>query len=772
MSTYNCRRRCMEDDDDEVGAKRRRGPPEYSEVEKKLQDIIARVGERSGNASLESNLESLCSVLEADLDKYRTKIIDVISFCVTSMPDKLTIYSTLVGLLNAKNFNFGGEIVEKLISDLQEKLETENYQQAMFIVIFLCDLGNCRVLTLSSIAEFLEGFIQAAYEDNVPQVRTDWFVYTVLHALPWIGTELNDKRKEELDNILEGSERYIEGRRKLYVKLLQVWSSSSPHEQEEYLDSLWAQIKTLRDASWHEKHIARHYVAFDAALQDALQHNLPSFCAPVHKDDSTYPYPTVVFRLFDYADCPEDGPVLPGAHSIERFLVEEELCWIIEYNCLDRKACAEELVNYAKGANVPISYMILEVIFSQLFRLPLPPQPPLFYGCLLIELCKLQPNAMPQVLAQAAELLYQRASTMQPICLDRYIDWFSYHLSNFQYRWSWSDWRDCLESDSWNPKLIFAREVLEKCMRFSYYERVTEFLPEEFSRLLPAKPEIRYTLDDETEEGHNRARTLMALFQERVSDETMLAELKGEDGNFDPKSFAIFFAVGLQVYSLFLIFKFYFLYFLQVLLKLACKSFSHNFAALTRYHRTLKLIADSSEEMQAVVLRTLYDCWKCNHQVCHKNGQIFFILFYFVTYCNFCFFVIKMEDPENLSREEEDAAQQQEKLDSLRDFQKNLFLDVLHKFTILLTEFIVNCETDGTDFRTSWFAWISGRFKQVFLLHCEELHQFTEALRKELFTNTDIDPNVLETFEQFAALRAQNKDGRRKVFAITKIVLV
>lgn len=41
---------------------------------------------------------------------------------------------------------------------------------------------------------------------------------------------------------------------------------------------------------------------------------------------------------------------------------------------------AEELTNYARGSNVPISYMILEVLFSQLFRLPVPPQPTGFYG--------------------------------------------------------------------------------------------------------------------------------------------------------------------------------------------------------------------------------------------------------------------------------------------------------------------------------------------------------------------------------------------------------
>lgn len=42
------------------------------------------------------------------------------------------------------------------------------------------------------------------------------------------------------------------------------------------------------------------------------------------------------FRLFDYTDCPE-GPVLPGAHSIERYLIEEHLHNIVKEYHQERK---------------------------------------------------------------------------------------------------------------------------------------------------------------------------------------------------------------------------------------------------------------------------------------------------------------------------------------------------------------------------------------------------------------------------------------------------
>lgn len=110
---------------------------------------------------------------------------------------------------------------------------------------------------------------------------------------------------------------------------------------------------------------------------------------------------------------------MPGSHAIERFLVEEDLNWIINNNYLNTRLCCKELLNYYKRTTVPLNYVIVEVIFSQLFRLPKAPHLELFYGALLIELCRVQSNSMPQVLAQAAELFYHRSQSMNPVCLDR-----------------------------------------------------------------------------------------------------------------------------------------------------------------------------------------------------------------------------------------------------------------------------------------------------------------------------------------------------------------
>ena len=80
---------------------------------------------------------------------------------------------------------------------------------------------------------------------------------------------------------------------------------------------------------------------------------------------------------------------------------------------------AAQLLSYPLKTKIPLEYMIVEVMFSELFHLPNPHFLEIAYGSILIELCKLQPSTMPQVLAQATELLYERLDTMNVTCFDR-----------------------------------------------------------------------------------------------------------------------------------------------------------------------------------------------------------------------------------------------------------------------------------------------------------------------------------------------------------------
>ena len=59
-----------------------------------------------GGYSVESNIENTSHyILNQIIDK-RSEIMTILIECASKLPEKITIYSTLIGLLNSQNPNF------------------------------------------------------------------------------------------------------------------------------------------------------------------------------------------------------------------------------------------------------------------------------------------------------------------------------------------------------------------------------------------------------------------------------------------------------------------------------------------------------------------------------------------------------------------------------------------------------------------------------------------------------------------------------------------
>ncbi|KAM9641868.1 nuclear cap-binding protein subunit 1 isoform 2-T2 [Trichechus inunguis] len=630
-----------------------------------------------------------------------------------------------------------------MIRQLKESLKANNYNEAVYLVRFLSDLVNCHVIAAPSMVAMFENFVSVTQEEDVPQVRQDWYVYAFLSSLPWVGKELYEKKDAEMDRIFANTESYLKRRQKTHIPMLQVWTADKPHPQEEYLDCLWAQIQKLKKDRWQERHILRPYLAFDSILCEALQHNLPPFTPPPHTEDSVYPMPRVIFRMFDYTDDPE-GPVMPGSHSVERFVIEENLHCIIKSHWKERKTCAAQLVSYPGKNKIPLNYHIVEVIFAELFQLPAPPHIDVMYTTLLIELCKLQPGSLPQVLAQATEMLYMRLDTMNTTCVDR---------------------SDCLTQDPESPKPKFVREVLEKCMRLSYHQRIIDIVPPTFSALCPANPTCIYKYGDESSNslpGHSVALCLSVAFKSKATNDEIFSILKDvpnpNQDDDDDEGFS-FNPLKIEV-------------FVQTLLHLAAKSFSHSFSALAKFHEVFKTLAES-DEGKLHVLRVMFEVWR-NHpqmiavlvdkmirtqivdcaavanwifssELSRDFTRLFVWEILHSTIRKMSKHVLKIqkeleEAKEKLARQhkrrsddddrssdrkdgalEEQIERLQEKVESAQSEQKNLFLVIFQRFIMILTEHLVRCETDGTNVLTPWYKNCIERLQQIFLQVCGKL---------------------------------------------------
>ncbi|XP_071507439.1 nuclear cap-binding protein subunit 1-like [Diadema antillarum] len=792
------RRRKYHDDEEDMdtghrSSKRRR--PDNAQIEERLESLITRVGEKS-TSSLESNLEGLAGVLEADLPNYKSKIIKILCDCAVALPEKITVYTTLVGLLNAKNYSCGGEFIEALGKNMKDFMKSNEWNKARYVVRFFADLVNCRVIEVASLMSLYENFVAVTMESDIPQVRSDWFIYAVLNSLPWVGCTLDEKKGEELTKLMKTIEEYLGKRKKDHVPFLRVWHGDSAHEQQDYLDSLWQQVTKLRRDQWLEKIIMRPYMAFHSVLSEALVHNLPPFTPPAHSSELVYPIPTVVFRMFDPTDAPE-GPPLPGAQSIERYLVEDQINCLLNTYFRDRKECAAQLLNYHAKKQVPLNYVIVEVMFGQLFALPQAPRIHIFYMSLFLELCKLQPGSLPQVLAQASEMLYERLDHMSLQSSDRFVVWFSHHLSNFQFRWSWEEWTDCLNVDLDLPKPKFVMEVLTKCLRLSYHQRIAESVPESYAPLMPSPPEPVYKYGQEGAEslpGYTVAQNLTEAIRKRGTPEMILDILKETpnpkdvDGMEDETSFN---ALKIDV-------------FVQTLLHLGSKSFSHSFSALAKFHSVLRQLADT-EESQIYVLRVIKDVWQNQPQrisvlvdkllrtqviSCPAIANWLFSPFMASNFTRMYVWDIlhatintmnkhvkrcetELEEARQNMKKKEDGDMDSdddgydvskattesqieslvEKLESAQSEEKKLFLIIFQRFVMVLGEHMVSCENKGEDFHSPWFVYAIQRLQQIFLVHYHQVVKYTTTLENLVFTN-DTDSTILEVFTAFRSLQS------------------
>lgn len=810
MSDYRKRYR---DYDNDNPRERKRARP-HLDVEDRLESLITRVGEKS-TSSLESNLEGLANVLEADMNSHKQRILQILCTCVTNLPEKATIYSTLVGLLNEKNFDFGGEFLELTMSNLKDVISNNRFERARLMIRFLSDLINCNFLVAASLVSFLDALVRAALETDVPQVRSDWFVYSVLSSIPWCGKELSTKKPKEFERLMENIETYINQRSKLHIKALRVWSSDKPHPQEEYLECLWQQVNTMKEDHWKESHIKRPYVAFHSTLCKALPHPIPSFRLPPHSDVTCYPLPKVVFRMFDYTDAPEDKPI-PGSHAIERYLVEETVWRIICMHYKDRKECAKQLINISAKNKVALDYIITEVILGAMFRLPEPEHIFIFYSSLIIELCKLEPSSMPGVIAQAVELLFERLPAMNVTCVDRFIDWFAYHLSNFQYRWTWDEWSEYSTSNPDDARARFIIEVLGKCQRSTYQENLISILPEEIKPLIPDATQgfFRYEAAEPDEPGQATVRKLIeGIKQKKDTHELlgMLYEIPASEKSYYGTDELVASYIDPNIAALRIE------CFMLTILRAGLKSITHTYSALTKFHSMFtELITNRSEQMHC--LRAVKEFWGRNPLmmliVIDKMVKLQYIQCSTVVnwifskemdgdFMSFSTWELlhntlkkmmkhkakvkkdlefaherldvlidkaKKEEQRNannsddesdnfnvtqmeIERRQEEIEELTEKVETAKKDQKELFLIVFQRFTMILTEHITECERDGRKVANSWYRYTLQRLQEIFLLYHAEIDQYADKIEKLIFT-PDVAQHILEVFRRYKSLRS------------------
>jgi nuclear cap-binding protein subunit 1 len=355
---------------------------------------------------------------------------------------------------------------------------------------------------------------------------------------------------------------------------------------------------------------------------------------PAHKDSVNYIAPVSTMRLLvDEQD--KSLPVIPSHQSIEYFVLQETISDTMQLFEVNRKDCARYLLSISTSFDSKLfkspppavsdddikaepmdedddkwnlSDLLVESIFSQMLRLPLPPVRQVFYSCVFIELCRAESSTFPMALGRGVKTLFDRLVDMDAECISRLWSWFSHHLSNFGFQWDWKSWDSVLKLDPLHPQSCFIRETLEKEIRLSYYERIKSILPEEFHALVPATaPAPNFAFKDVNDPLHAQAKIIIESLRTKKTVDEVRAILDKYKGELQSQ--------GIDEQQQTVLVR---LMFVQCLLLVGSKSFSHILNVVERYLDVLRLV-NTTPEGRLQTVQIVASFWKQNTQVNYSN---------------------------------------------------------------------------------------------------------------------------------------------------------
>ncbi|EGC35563.1 hypothetical protein DICPUDRAFT_55124 [Dictyostelium purpureum] len=569
----------------------------------KLTSLIVRIGDKA-TSSLESNIEALANALLADIPKHGTLIQDILFKCISQLTYKAPVYGTLVGLINAKNFEFGKEIVCRLVDEILSALNKKKFIQVKLLIKFIPELVNANVLSVQSIFELYESLLSILNTSSYTQNKADFFVYLVLLTIPHIGELLSKNHFGQISAVIEECESYVESRSTSDKKFYQSYNNGLSDDK---LETLFKQIKNLKndpENPWVVNSILKPWKNFTEQLlnPEVQQHILPTIN---FTDDDSIEYPQnlnkPLFRLFN-----EDQYI-----SIEKSIVQEYILDILYFFNSDHKEAAKFI--YSLPVQFEIDDVVVETLFGEMFLLPEPTFKVIYYSVIFIDFFKSQPSVIP-VFAYAINLLFENIDKLDFEIMDRFALAFAHHLSNFDYKWIWSDWAQALQPiNPENPpmvegatiedliklqnlKIIFIKRVIQSLCRLSYLDKIKQNLPADYHQYLPPAPNPNFKFlssenpEEENKELVSQSHKLLLSFKTKEPLENLIQT---------------FSAIPSSINCVELLTK--------CILQIGSTSFSHLTYAIERYLTLFKTVLKSQDDRQEC-LRSIFEFWKYSQQ--------------------------------------------------------------------------------------------------------------------------------------------------------------
>ncbi|KAJ3533816.1 hypothetical protein NM688_g7231 [Phlebia brevispora] len=596
----------------------------YDSPEEKLRATIIRLGEVDPVQEVPRLVEQIREFTPVNV----SAVAESIRIAVTEQPFKIPYYAALLRLLHdapvpgsedAAGPSFGKQILEDFWKGFQAYLDRLAWRETRLCIHLFAHLTVAKVISAQTMYELLRSFTAVLDEFGVSHGRAKKAALCAAEGLMIAGPAVKENTGLNVFDLINPIQAYIESTsdvKGLVQPTIKLFANSEPIETaDEILDAALAALQTLNSSDF--AHTA------DCFLQPYLDFtpftdapfDLPSVLvppevieldtfstdsgedAPAKKEE----WPEYHVRLFDSDVTPD--PTTPVGYALRTGLLD--LIDIFEVN---RKECARLLLEFPKwtprgtfkprpgapaeepvaGKDWQLESTIIETVLGMLMVLPEPPHKPIYYIALITEICKLSPGTVGPAVGKSIRKLYGfLADGLDVELSQRFSDWFSIHMSNFNFQWVWREWVPDITLSPQHPKRVFMRRAVDYEIRLSYYDRIFKTLPEPMQApdslvLPPEAPGPGYEYEDPVNPHHDSAQSVLELLRGRAKAEDVMAHLESVknslettegDANIDSlvRSIAV-----------------------QSLLHIGSRSFSHFLNAIERYLPLLRNLASGS----------------------------------------------------------------------------------------------------------------------------------------------------------------------------------
>ncbi|KAJ1844662.1 Nuclear cap-binding protein subunit 1, partial [Coemansia sp. RSA 2708] len=251
---------------------------ESNDLESRLSSLIIKVGDKNA-PTLQNNLEALSVVLEKDFSKHEITVLRTFRQCVLELPWKAPVYSTLAGLLNAKNSDTGAKVITLMHEVLRMSLAAGQWGSVKVLMRFFALQVETKTISAATLLEMIDAFLQPAAGKMTAQGSC--FMFIAMSTLLWAGRALRENGPDELEARLLAVEQFVQAYTEANAgNTLTTVLHDAPPKGVNILENLLATMRAVADGGWKIDAICAPHAMFASELAQATQHELPALEMP------------------------------------------------------------------------------------------------------------------------------------------------------------------------------------------------------------------------------------------------------------------------------------------------------------------------------------------------------------------------------------------------------------------------------------------------------------------------------------------------------------